>query len=208
MLSPNKADSHQIARFQLCCRDASLLPALSLSVFNGWLLLAAYFLGLTLSVLTFPREKRRKLFLEPAYPKGNWRGLIIVFGRLAAIVFVVLMIFAPLRIESPYLYIGLAVYLLGFSVVMLSLFEYRKVEMGRPVIHGIYRVSRNPQWIGLVLVLAGAAIAVATWLHFALLVIVVSAYHFQILLEEDICLRLYSEEYRAYMKEVPRYLGF
>jgi len=50
--------------------------------------------------------------------------------------------------------------------------------------------------------------AVATWLQFALLAIVVMAYHFQILLEEEICLRLYGEEYKAYTEEVPRYVGF
>lgn len=185
-----------------------LLPAFGLSILNGWLLLVAYFLGLTLNVLTFPREKRRKLFLEPSYPKGNWRGLVLLLGRLAAISFVALMIFTPLQTGSLFLYIGLAIYLLGFSVVMLSLFEYRRAEADRPVTQGIYRVSRNPQWIGLVLVFAGTAIAVATWLQLALLAILVIAYHFQILLEEETCLGLYGEDYKAYMKQVPRYLGF
>ena len=185
-----------------------LLPAFGLSLFNGWLLLVAYFLGLTLSVLTFAREKRRKLFLKPSYPKGDRRGLVILLGRLAAISFVALMIFTPLRTGSLFLYVGLAIYLLGFSVVMVSLFEYRRAEVDRLVTHGIYRVSRNPQWIGLVLVFVGTAMAVATWLQFALLAIVVMAYHFQILLEEEICLRLYGEDYKAYTEEVPRYVGF
>jgi len=118
------------------------------------------------------------------------------------------MIFTPLRTGSLFLYVGLAIYLLGFSVVMVSLFEYRRAEVDRLVTHGIYRVSRNPQWIGLVLVFVGTAMAVATWLQFALLAIVVMAYHFQILLEEEICLRLYGEEYKAYTEEVPRYVGF
>jgi len=186
----------------------ALLPAFGLSIFNGWLLLVAYFVGLILSVLTFPRDKRKKLFLEPSYPKGDWRGLVILFGRIAAISFVTLMLFAPLRTGSPFLYVGLAIYLLGFSVVMLSLFEYRSAEADRLVTRGIYRVSRNPQWIGLVLVFVGTAMAVANWLQFALLAILVIAYHFQIRLEEEICLRLYGEDYKAYKKEVPRYLGF
>jgi protein-S-isoprenylcysteine O-methyltransferase Ste14 len=185
-----------------------LLPVYGLSILNGWLLLVAYFLGLTLNVLTFPRDKRRKLFLEPGYPKGDWRGRVLLLGRLAAISFVALMIFTPLHIGSLFLYIGLAIYLLGFSLVMLSLFEYRRAEADRPVTQGIYKVSRNPQWIGLVLVFAGTAIALATWLQVALLAILVIAYHFQILLEEASCLGLYGEEYKAYMVQVPRYLGF
>jgi protein-S-isoprenylcysteine O-methyltransferase Ste14 len=185
-----------------------LFPALSLSILNGWLLLGAYFLGLTLNVLTFPREKRRKLFLEPSHPKGDRRSVVLLLGRLAAISFVASMIFTPLQTGSPFVYVGLAIYLLGFSVVMLSLFEYRRAEADRPVLQGIYAVTRNPQWIGLVLVFAGTAVAVATWLQLGLLAVVVVAYHFQILLEERTCLGLYGKPYQAYMKRVPRYLGF
>jgi protein-S-isoprenylcysteine O-methyltransferase Ste14 len=118
------------------------------------------------------------------------------------------MIFTPLQTGSLFLYVGLAIYLLGFSVVMLSLVEYRRAEADRPVLQGIYAVSRNPQWIGLVLVFAGTAIAVATWLQLGLLAVLVVAYHFQILLEERTCLGLYGKDYQAYMKRVFRYLGF
>jgi protein-S-isoprenylcysteine O-methyltransferase Ste14 len=185
-----------------------LFPTFGLAILNGWLLLVAYFLGLTLNVLTFPREKRRKLFLEPSYPKGDWRSVVLLLGRLAAISFVASMIFTPLQTGSLFLYVGLAIYLLGFSVVMLSLVEYRRAEADRPVLQGIYAVSRNPQWIGLVLVFAGTAIAVATWLQLGLLAVLVVAYHFQILLEERTCLGLYGKDYQAYMKRVFRYLGF
>jgi len=185
-----------------------LFPTFGLSILNGWLLLGAYFLGLILNVLTFPRDKRRKLFLEPSYPKGDWRGVVLLLGRLAAISFVTSMIFTPLQTGSLFLYVGLAIYLLGFAVVMLSLIEYRRAEADRPVVHGIYAVSRNPQWVGLVLVFAGAAIAVATWLQLGLLAVLVVAYHFQILLEERICLGLYVKDYQACMNRVPRYLGF
>jgi protein-S-isoprenylcysteine O-methyltransferase Ste14 len=102
----------------------------------------------------------------------------------------------------------LAIDLFGFSVVMLSLVEYRRAEVNRPVLQGIYAVSRNPQWMGLVLVFAGTSIAVATWLQPGLLAVLVVAHHFQILLEERICLGLYGKDYQVYMKRIPRYLGF
>jgi protein-S-isoprenylcysteine O-methyltransferase Ste14 len=185
-----------------------LFPVFRLSIANGWLLLIAYFLGLTLNVLTFPRDKRKKLFLEPSYPRGDWRRLVRLVGTVVAILYVVTMIFAPLRTGSALLYVGLAIYLSGFALVMVSVVEYRGAPVDRPVTSGIYRVSRNPQWIGLVLVYLGAAIAVASWLHLALLAVLVTAYHFQILLEERICLQSYGEEFRTYMKQVHRYVGF
>jgi len=118
------------------------------------------------------------------------------------------MIFTPLQTGSLFLYVGLAIYLFGFLVVMLSLVEYKRAETDRPVVQGIYAVSRNPQWMGLALVFTGTAIAVATWLQLGLLAVLVVTYHFQILLEERTCLGHYGKDYQAYMKRVPRYLGF
>jgi protein-S-isoprenylcysteine O-methyltransferase Ste14 len=56
------------------------------------------------------------------------------------------------------------------------------------------------------LVFVGTVLAVGGGLHLVLVLIVVTAYHFQILLEEEICTALYGARYRAYMSRVPRYL--
>jgi protein-S-isoprenylcysteine O-methyltransferase Ste14 len=52
----------------------------------------------------------------------------------------------------------------------------------------------------------GTVLAIGGWLHLILVLIVAVSYHFQILLEESICLSAYGAEYREYMKRVPRYL--
>jgi protein-S-isoprenylcysteine O-methyltransferase Ste14 len=185
-----------------------MFPVLGLSLYSGGLLLTAYFLALTLSALSYPRDKRKKLFLKPAYPRGDWRRVVRLAAALAAIVFVLTMFFTPLRTGSALLYLGLAIYALGFVLVMLSLREFRNTPEDRPVKTGIYGATRNPQWIGLVLVYLGTTLAVATWFHLALLTVMVFAYHYQILLEESICGQSYGEEYAAYLKQVPRYVGF
>jgi protein-S-isoprenylcysteine O-methyltransferase Ste14 len=41
-----------------------------------------------------------------------------------------------------------------------------------------------------------------------LLLILVFAYHFQILLEERVCLHTYGDAYETYAQDVPRYLLF
>ena len=183
-----------------------LLPSLRLQFLNGWLLLAAYFLGLVLAVLTFPRDKRKKLFYEPSYCKPDPRRAILLLGRLAAVSFVGLMFFTPLRLGTSFFYVGLLLYALGYFAVMRSLLDYRHTAAAETVTKGLYRFSRNPQWVGLVLVFLGASVAVASWLHMALLAALVVAYHYQILLEEETCIRLYGESYLAYMGQVPRYL--
>jgi protein-S-isoprenylcysteine O-methyltransferase Ste14 len=184
-----------------------LLPSLRLSVADGWLLLVPYFLGLTISALAFPRDKRKKLFFKPAYRRDDRRALVRLAGTIAAIAFVSTMLATPLQTGSALLGAGFAVYALGFVLVVVSLLEFRRAPLGRPVTTGIYRVSRNPQWIGLVLVYLGAALAVATWFHLVLLTVMVITYHYQILLEESVCSGFYGDEYAAYLRQVPRYAG-
>jgi protein-S-isoprenylcysteine O-methyltransferase Ste14 len=181
-------------------------PPVKFGILNGWLLLVAYFVGLTISALAFPPEKRKKLFLEPHYPAGHPRWILLALGRIAAISLVALTLFARLRLGTCLFYVGLAVYAIGYCVVMVSLIDYRRAPADKMVTSGLYRYSRNPQWVGLVAVFVGTVLAVGGWLHLLLVLILITTYHFQILLEEDICTSAYGAKYREYMSRVPRYL--
>jgi protein-S-isoprenylcysteine O-methyltransferase Ste14 len=182
------------------------IPPVRFGILNGWLLLVAYFVGLTISVLAFPPVKRKKLFLEPHFPAGHPRWILLTLGRIAAISLVVLTLFARLRLGTSLFYIGLAVYVIGYCVVMLSLTDYRRTPADKMATSGLYRYSRNPQWVGLVGVFVGTVLAVGGWLHLMLLLILITTYHFQILLEEDVCTSAYGAKYLEYTSRVPRYL--
>jgi protein-S-isoprenylcysteine O-methyltransferase Ste14 len=182
------------------------LPPVEFGLLNGWLLLVAYFVGLTITSLAFPPDKRKKLYLEPHYPRGHPRWIILTLGRIAAISFVALTLFARLRLGTPIFYFGLAVYAIGYCVVMVSLKDYKGAPADDVVTAGLYRYSRNPQWLGLVGVFVGTALAIGGWLPLLLVLILVAAYHSQILLEEGICTSAYGARYRDYMSRVPRYL--
>jgi protein-S-isoprenylcysteine O-methyltransferase Ste14 len=186
----------------------TLIPQFGCHLLNGWLYLVAYFLGLFLTVIAFTAEKRKALFHEPGPPRGSPAWLALLLGRLCAVTYVILMFFTPLRTGTAFFIAGTVVYVAGYALVVLSLLEFRRAAPGHPVTAGLYRFSRNPQWIGLVLVFLGTTIAVATWLQLALVLVLVGSYHFQILAEEEACLQYYGEEYRAYLDQVPRYILF
>ena len=184
----------------------SIGPPLRLDILNGWLLLVAYFIGLTLAALGFPPHKRKKLFLEPHHPRGHPRWIILAVGRIAAIAFVALSCFIELQVATLVFYLGLALYAFGYLVVMVSLADYRRAPPDAVVTDGLYRYSRNPQWLGLASVFLGTALAEGGWLPLVLVLILVVAYHFQILLEEQVCISAYGQSYSDYMRRVPRYL--
>lgn len=186
----------------------NFFPDIQFGLFNGWLLLACYFTGLIFTSLSFPAEKRKKLFHRPDLGLMGFLRLFRLLGHLAAAAFVVLMVFSPLRTGTAFFYAGLVIYLAGYLVVILSLLDFRRAPTGEAVRIDLYRFSRNPQWVGLVLVYLGAALAAAAWIHLLLLALLAVSYHYKILAEEESCARLYGKSYLEYKEQVSRYLFF
>jgi protein-S-isoprenylcysteine O-methyltransferase Ste14 len=124
------------------------------------------------------------------------------------VAYILMMIFTPLKIGNPVFLVGAAVYFIGFVLEMSALYYFRKTPVGQPVVNGPYRASRNPQWMGLFLVLLSSAIAAGIWLYVGIVVMVGFIYHIQILDEEAACIKKYGESYREYMKRISRYFLF
>ncbi|MBT8067102.1 MAG: isoprenylcysteine carboxylmethyltransferase family protein [Gammaproteobacteria bacterium] len=75
------------------------------------------------------------------------------------------------------------------------------------VTRGIYRKSRNPMYLGLLLVLLGWAIFLRHVLPFAVLpVFVLYMNRFQIIPEERVMQASFGDEYSAYQNEVGRWI--
>ena len=76
------------------------------------------------------------------------------------------------------------------------------------VTSGIYRISRNPAFLGFDLVYAGIGLMFFNWALFAVSVAGVVIFHVQIVYVEEACLsRTFGDEYTDYRKRVCRYLG-
>jgi len=101
----------------------------------------------------------------------------------------------------------------GLGVSALTLFHRRHTThdpFGEPsalATTGSYRVSRNPMYLGVALILLGAALVRGTFAVFAapLLFIAVANALF-IPSEERLLEELFGEEYRSYMRRVRRWL--
>lgn len=183
-----------------------LIPEFKIGWLNGWITLVIYFVCLIQSVSLYSKESRQWLFNNPKDESNKALSFIRLFGQLIMITYIVMMIFTPIQINHLAVLIGTAFYALGFILEMSALYHFRLTRINEPVVGGPYNISRNPQWVGLFLVLLGSAIMVRIWLYIGMVICVGFIYHIQILDEEKICLAKYGESYRAYMKKVPRYL--
>jgi protein-S-isoprenylcysteine O-methyltransferase Ste14 len=75
------------------------------------------------------------------------------------------------------------------------------------VMRGVYRFSRNPMYLGFLLVLLGSAIIISNLLAFALLPFFVAYIHrYQIIPEERILAKNFGAEFEAYSRKVRRWL--
>lgn len=181
------------------------LPDLRLGLFNGWLPLALYFAGFVLAVATYSGEARARLFADPKYRMPAPVRVVRFLGQVAMLVYIGLMVWTPLAPGTFAFLIGALIYCLGYACVIDALHHFEHTPLGQPIVSGPYRLSRNPQWVGLVLVLAGAAVMTGTWLYVGVVLLVAVIYHQQILAEETVCLEQYGDDFRGYMAAVPRY---
>ena len=181
------------------------LPPFELGVSNGWILLVAYGIGLLLALVPFSKDDRLRLFADPKVHLRGLKRIALHIGQFVAVGFIVLMLFTPITHAPGLVLVGTSIYVLGYSTVLIALRYFRRATVGHPATHGPYRVSRNPQWVGLFLVLLGAAITSGAWLMVVMVLLVGCVYHIQILEEEKACSTLYGEPYLKYLRQVPRY---
>ena len=72
---------------------------------------------------------------------------------------------------------------------------------------GMYRYSRNPMYLGLVLLTLAATMFFGTWLGIVIIVAFIFLLNFlQIIPEEEALLDIFGEEYVEYKKKVRRWI--
>jgi len=114
---------------------------------------------------------------------------------------------------------GIAAAILGFGIVAAAMLQFRQAQTTTNPLHperathlvatGLFRVSRNPMYVGLVFVLSGCAIglgSLAPWL--GLPVFVTAVTRLQIVPEERVLTAIFGAQYAAYCSRVGRWITF
>jgi len=183
-----------------------LFPTLTLGWINGWLMLAAFYLVFGIALLIFPQPVVKRL-----YDVSGWsrqQRLVNLIGKPFALADMTLVVFTPLKVGQPVFVVGLVVFAIGFAGMISALISFRRTPLDQPVTEGLYRISRNPQWVSLFLLMLGIGIAIGSWTVLLLLLVTTVFYHFRILGEERACAKHYGEPYKEFLQRVPRYLLF
>jgi len=182
-----------------------LTPALEIGWLNGWILLCVLYLFLGVLVLSFPKDARVRLF---KYDRSRWsipHRIIFVMGKSLAFVYIIMIVFTPLKIGSVAFIPGIIIFTIGLALFTIALLNFKNTPLDQPVTRGIYGISRHPQILSLFILAFGICMAIGSWLALFLLIISPLFGRCRILEEEKACREQYGDLYRAYMKRVPRY---
>lgn len=129
--------------------------------------------------------------------------VISIIGNITAL---------PLGIRG----IGAGVAVVGDVVFILSVWTMKdswragvpETDKTELVTNGIYKISRNPAFLGFDLVYAGILMMFFNWILLAVSLFAIIMFHLQIVnVEEDFLLISFGQEYVEYRKTVHRYLG-
>lgn len=146
------------------------------------------------------------------------KGVQRVAGRSFALSVATLLIaaaLAPAKEATTWTAFAALVAVIGSSIVIVA-----QVQMGRAwrigvregdaplfISHGLFRFSRNPIFVGMMLVGLATAIVSGAWWSWAALATFMISCVAQVRIEEAHLEKSFGEEYRAFRTLVPRWVG-
>ena len=122
------------------------------------------------------------------------------------------------HVDLPFkIYISLFFVLLGFFITFSSARNFKKKETtvnpikpeeaSQLVTDGFFKITRNPMYLGMLLFLLGLSIYNGLIVGLVFLPLFVGYItFFQIIPEESAMIKIFGEDYKAYMKKVRRWI--
>jgi protein-S-isoprenylcysteine O-methyltransferase Ste14 len=183
----------------------STIPAFEIGVWNAWIFIIPYLLvNFGLPFMTIGRKST--FWMWPSYTRLE--RICLLVGMLLMGGMWIYSIFLPLSTGTGWFYAGLFVYLLGWVFLVLAYLTFMITPVDKPNTTGIYRFSRHPWYLGMLLIYIGTGIASASWVYLLLALALLATYrNVFILPEERMCCERFGEVYREYMNRTPRWIG-
>jgi protein-S-isoprenylcysteine O-methyltransferase Ste14 len=181
----------------------SLVPAFELGLWNAWILV------IPMLVISF--SDMRATASRESGKAGDFK-LTRKENRLTYAVFLpmvvswVYAVFLPLQLGTAWLYSGLIICLSGMIFTSVAILNFAASPRDRVISKGLYRFTRNPTYIGIILMQIGLGIACSSWLYLLLTVALMILLNANLSAEERYCLYRYGDDYRKYKNTTPRWI--
>ena len=180
------------------------IPAFELGVWNAWILV------IPILILSF--SDMRVTAARESGESGDFQltrkeNRLIYAVFLPMVVSFVYTVFLPLQLGTTWLYSGLLIYLFGIVFTIVAVLNFATSPKDKVITKGLYRFTRNPTYIGMILMQIGLGIACSSWLYLLLTVVLAILLNANSSAEERYCLYRYGDDYRKYKNSTPRWIG-
>jgi len=152
--------------------------------------------------------------------KSNWEIAEVVFG-IPFLIGIALHFVAPLSLSQgifrqALIPVGILLIITGTGIVVLARREFAQygqpTDPGHPtskiVKTGLFAVSRNPLYLGSVMILSGISLTLNMfWTFVTLLISIVLCHYVLIIPEERYLAAKFDKEYEEYIASVRRWFG-
>jgi protein-S-isoprenylcysteine O-methyltransferase Ste14 len=185
----------------------SIIPAFELGLWNAWILVIPILI-LSFSDMGVTAARESGGTVEPAdfqLTKKENRLTYAVF--LPMLISWVYAVFLPLQLDTTWLITGLIIYLLGIAFTITAIRNFATSPKDKVITKGLYSFTRNPAYIGMLLMQTGLGIACASWLYLLLAAVLTILLNANLSAEERYCLHKYGDDYRKYKNKTPRWIG-
>ena len=118
-------------------------------------------------------------------------------------------------VPEPWNYVGIAFIAVGVSIVVLPATAFSRAgttvipfhESSALVTSGLFQITRNPMYVGMVSVLIGVALLLGTLTPFLAPLLFVPTLNVRVIRHEEVMLEeRFGDEYRAYKDKVRRWM--
>jgi protein-S-isoprenylcysteine O-methyltransferase Ste14 len=182
----------------------ALIPAFEIGVWNAWIFVIPM---LIISFSDMRVTAARESGQQGDFKLTRKEKRIINAVFLPMIVSFIYAVFLPLRLGTAWLYSGLVVYLFGVALSIVAVLNFSTSPKDKVITKGLYSISRNPMYIGLILMQVGLGIICSSWVYLLLTLVLLILLNENLSAEERYCLYRYGDSYRQYKNKTPRWIG-
>ncbi len=180
------------------------MPDFEIGLWNAWLGMLILLIASNIPIMIRSGAGKRAFDVSFFTQKENR-----VKNLFSAIYFIALIysIFVPLKPGTIWFYVGLVVFTISLIFYIVAATNFATTPPDKPVVKGMYKISRHPIYLFHDIAFLGVCIASASRLLLLLLILYNRLHHITIKGEERFCLEKYGNAYRDYMNRTPRYVG-
>lgn len=183
----------------------SFIPAFEIGLWNAWWFMIIFPLQ-WLAVLIVPKHIAERTSHAPEIIQTQQDRIIAFLTQGFWIGATLYSIFVPFQLGTPWFWIGLALFTVGLVTLILATITVADTPTDKPLTSGIYRFSRHPMYLSMILVYLGVSIATISWLFLLITVITFSLQLYQAKKEERYCREKFGNTYREYMRWTARWI--